>query len=173
MIPEPDPGRPEAPASPGRLEFRAERADASPGRELLAAMVAHLADLYGPENEAGTPSAHPEELASPGGAFLVLYEDGEPVACGGVKRLADGVGEIKRMYVVPAARSRGHARRLLDALEAASAGLGYRRVRLDTGHLQPHARALYRSAGYEPIPDYNGNPFASHWFEKGLPAAEA
>ena len=89
--------------------------------------------------------------------------------CGGaVKRLADDLCEIKRMYVVPQARSRGHARRLLYALEDAARELGYRRVRLDTGRLQPHARALYESEGYRSIPDYNHNPYASFWGEKEL-----
>ena len=72
------------------------------------------------------------------------------------------------MYVVPEARSRGHARRLLYALEDAARELGYVRVRLDTGPLQPHARALYESEGYREIPDYNDNPYASFWGEKEL-----
>ena len=41
-------------------------------------------------------------------------------------------------------------------------------MRLDTGASQPHARALYESAGFRDIPDYNGNPFAAYWGEKAL-----
>ena len=61
-------------------------------------------------------------MEPPGGAFLLLREGDEPVACGGLRTLdaAAGSGEIKRMYVVPAARRRGHARRLLGALEDAA-----------------------------------------------------
>jgi ribosomal protein S18 acetylase RimI-like enzyme len=70
--------------------------------------------------------------------------------------------------VVPEARSRGHARRLLVALEDAAADLGYEIARLDTGPQQPHARALYESAGYRSIPSYNGNEVASYWGEKAL-----
>jgi GNAT superfamily N-acetyltransferase len=69
---------------------------------------------------------------------------------------------------VPEARRRGHARRLLTALEDAARALGYERVRLDTGARQPHARALYTSAGFKPIPDYNDNPKAAYWGEKVL-----
>ena len=87
---------------------------------------------------------------------------------GVVKRLDDETAEIKRMYVAPEGRSRGIARALLYALEAAARELGYRRVRLDTGADQPHAKALYLSVGYTEIPDYNGNPFASFWAEKEL-----
>lgn len=90
------------------------------------------------------------------------------MACGGIKRLGPRVAEIKRMYVAPAARSRGVARRLLATLEEAARGLGYATVRLDTGPAQPHARALYASAGYRTISDYNANPYAGWWGEKAL-----
>jgi ribosomal protein S18 acetylase RimI-like enzyme len=65
-------------------------------------------------------------------------------------------------------RGRGVARRLLGALENTARELGYGAVRLDTGHLQPEALSLFRSAGYERIPDYNANPYARYWFEKAL-----
>jgi hypothetical protein len=54
------------------------------------------------------------------------------------------------------------------ALEEAAAELGYARVVLDTGERLPEARALFRSAGYVEIADYNGNPWAAYWFEKRL-----
>jgi GNAT superfamily N-acetyltransferase len=150
------------------LSFRRERADESPGRELLAAMVATLEELYAGRDVRPGPTATPEEMAPPGGAFLVGYDGERPVACGGVRRLEDGLAEIKRMYVVPGARGRGIARALLSALEDAARELGYDRVRLDTGPRQPHARALYESAGYAEVPDYNGNPYAFFWGEKRL-----
>ena len=93
---------------------------------------------------------------------------GEPVAVGAVKRLDDGLCEIKRMYVAPEARGRGVARALLVALEDAARSLGYARARLDTGPSQPQAKALYLATGYTEIPDYNGNPDASFWAEKPL-----
>jgi len=72
------------------------------------------------------------------------------------------------MYVTPDMRSRGVARRLLAALEDLARDLGYSVVRLDTGASQAHALALYPSAGYFEIDDYNGNPHASYWGEKRL-----
>ena len=96
-----------------------------------------------------------------------LFITGED-AGGGVKRLSDDTAEIKRMYVVPQARGQGVARALLTALEDAARDLGYRKVRLDTGPDQPHARRLYESAGYVRIPDYNANPHADFWAEKRL-----
>ena len=90
------------------------------------------------------------------------------MAGGALKRLGRDEAEIKRMYVVPAARGRGLARGLLAAMEDAARDLGYERVRLDTGATQPHAKALYRSAGYRDIPDYNDNPYGAYRGEKLL-----
>ncbi len=151
------------------VTFRRLPADEPPARELLEAMVAEVSDLYGERIDgAGKPTASPAELTPPLGACLVGFLDGEPVAVGAVKCLEPGIAEIKRMYVAPAGRSRGVARALLIALEHAARDLGYRRVRLDTGPGQPHAKALYLSTGYGEIADYNANPFASFWGEKEL-----
>jgi len=127
-----------------------------------------MAARYGSFDERATPSATPRDLGPPGGAFLVVYAGGEPAGCGGIKRLAPDTGEVKRMFVAPAARGRGVARALLAELEATARSLGYARLRLDTGDRQPEARALYEAAGYRAIPDYNDNPYAHHWFEKDL-----
>lgn len=113
------------------------------------------------------------EYERPRGAFLVLRADGRPVACGGVRDLGDGVGELKRMYVVPDARGRGLGARLLSALEDEARSLGYRRMRLDTAAPLEEAIGLYRGAGYRDIPDYNANTAATHWFEKDLVSPEA
>ena len=151
-----------------RLALVPMHAAEPPARDLLAAMVEFLDGLNGPVDPDAMPSASPNEMWAPAGTFLVGWDETGPVACGGLKRLGDGVAEIKRMFVVPEARSRGHARRLLTGLEDAARRLGYRRVRLDTGPTQPHAKALYRSAGYVEIPDYNANPKATYWGEKAL-----
>ena len=142
--------------------------DEEPAAGLLAAMVAELVSMYGPLEERGAPTANPEELEAPHGTYLVLFEDGQAVAGGGIKPLGDRTGEIKRMYVAPEARGRGHARRLLCALEQAGRALGLDHLRLDTGPKQPFARALYESAGYRSIPSYNANHAASFWGEKRL-----
>ena len=131
---------------------------------LLDAMETELTGIYGPLTIDRTPPARPNDLA----AFVVVYEGDAPVAGGAVKRLGDRLGEIKRMYVVPDARRRGHARVLLAALEDAARDLGFDRVRLDTGPEQPHAQALYESAGYGSIDNYNRNAYASFWGEKAL-----
>jgi GNAT superfamily N-acetyltransferase len=151
------------------LRFQPVPADAPPASDLIAAMVGEMATLYGPIDGPNMPSATPADFAPPRGTFLVGFDDaGAPVCGGGVKPPDDDTAEIKRMYVAPAARRRGLARVLLGALEDAARDLGYSTARLDTGPLQAHARALYESAGYRPIRNFNANPVASFWGEKRL-----
>ena len=160
---------PSAAPSDELLTFTREHADRPPASTLIEAMVDEVSELYGGRIVGeGLPTAAPEELLPPHGACVVGYLGETAVAVGAVRRLDDGIAEIKRMYVAPQGRSRGIARALLYALEAAARDLGYPRVRLDTGDGQPHAKALYLSAGYNEIADYNGNPFASFWAEKRL-----
>jgi GNAT superfamily N-acetyltransferase len=148
------------------IEFRAMDAGSAPASDLLAAMETEMLDLY--SDLGGIASATAEDFAPPKGAYLVGFADGTPVCGGGLKRLDDDAAEIKRMYVVPASRRQGLARRLLGALEAAARERGYRVVRLDTGPRQPHAKALYTATGYVEVADYNDNPYAAYWGEKRL-----
>jgi len=131
-------------------------------------MRAELNDAYASPRRLDNPPLTPVELRPPGGAYLVGYEGEEPVAGGGLRRLGDGVAEVKRMYVHPAARSRGVAAALLAALESTARSLGYATVRLDTGPKQVHAQRLYRAAGYVDVPPYTDTPFACFWGEKRL-----
>jgi GNAT superfamily N-acetyltransferase len=150
------------------IEVTIGRGDSPEALQLVAAMEAWVAEGFGPPTPDRTSTVTAAEMVPPSGAFVVVREDGRPVAGGGIRRLADGVCEIKRMYVVPEARGRGHGRRVLEALERTAVDLGYRRARLDTALSMTTAMALYESAGYRPIDDYNGNSYASFWGEKEL-----
>ncbi|WP_354701908.1 hypothetical protein DSM112329_02249 [Paraconexibacter sp. AEG42_29] len=152
------------------VEFRPAAVDREEGALLAQAMADEIAaiydglDLNGPD----MPKAGPGELGPPGGAFVVGWAGGEAVCCGGLKRLPDGACEIKKMYVVPAARGQGVARTLLYALEDLARGLGYTVARLDTGPRQPGAQRIYESEGYLPVANFNANPVATYFGEKAL-----
>jgi GNAT superfamily N-acetyltransferase len=150
------------------IEVRRIRADSPDALALVDAMWSGVQEEYPEIPGATSPSATPEDFSPPGGCFVALYEDDRAVAGGGVKRFAEGIGEIKRMYVVPDRRGQGLGRDLLAALEDAARDLGYTTTRLDTGIKQPGAEALYRSAGYREIGNYNNNGYASFWGEKDL-----
>jgi GNAT superfamily N-acetyltransferase len=148
-----------------QIDFHAMNPAEPPAGDLLAAMVAEMVELY---DGMGPPPATTADLTPPRGIFLVGFEGDEPVCSGALTLLGDRAAEIKRMYVVPAARRRGIARRLLAALEDAARDMGCDVVRLDTGARQPHAQALYEASGYVAVPDYNANPKAAFWGEKRL-----
>jgi GNAT superfamily N-acetyltransferase len=154
------------------LRFVPSDPEERPASDLLLEMRIELNDVYETFSRLDNPQLEPDELRGPDGAYLVGYEGAEVVAGGGLRRLDRNAAEIKRMYVRPAARSRGVARELLEALEQTARELGYEKVRLDTGPKQVHGLALYRSAGYVDVPSYNDNPFACFWGEKILSRAD-
>jgi pimeloyl-ACP methyl ester carboxylesterase/GNAT superfamily N-acetyltransferase len=145
--------------------------DAPASARLVAQYVAEIQALY-PERGPEVPrplAAH--EVEPPGGRWLVACRAAQPVGCVGLRRLDDHTGEVKRIYVVPEGRGTGVARALLARIDEVAKTLGYTRLRMDTGARQPASVALFRSCGYEPIDDYNGNPVAAYWFEKRLGAS--
>ncbi|MEU8889409.1 GNAT family N-acetyltransferase [Streptomyces sp. NPDC048442] len=101
----------------------------------------------------------PAMFAPPRGLYLIAYDDqGFPVATGGWRtqdageeNYADGDAELKRMYVIPEARGKALARRILALLEADARTAGRTRMVLETGTEQPEAIALYLSSGYLPV----------------------
>ncbi|HUR12851.1 MAG TPA: GNAT family N-acetyltransferase [Mycobacteriales bacterium] len=118
---------------------------------LVDALSSELTIRYG-----GGPAsvADPSDFVPPYGRFFVVTVDGQDVACGGVRRLTDEIGEVKRMYVEPSARGRGLSRLVLSELVAFARSAGYRFLWLETGLRQPEAIALYESAGFAPIDKY-------------------
>ena len=81
------------------------------------------------------------------------------------------VGQIRRLWVDPAARGRGIARALMAAVEDAARELGLHDLRLGTGDGQPEAVALYASSGWERVfVGRDGRPVPDRhiWFVKQL-----
>jgi GNAT superfamily N-acetyltransferase len=118
--------------------------------------------------EAEIAAGPPANLDPPDGVMLLARVDGDPAAIGGVRHLDTAIAEVKSMYVVPAYRAAGLAGRLLDELHAVAREHGCRAARLDTSAYLSAAVALYRSAGYLEVADYNGNVKADLWFERAL-----
>ena len=114
-------------------------------------------------------SANPEELTPPKGFFLVAELYGQPIGCGGLKCHV-GFGEIKRMWVSPAARGLGIGKRILFQLEVIAFKEGLSLLRLETNKALLEAQRLYRNCGYQEVAPFNNEPYAHHWFEKRLPA---
>jgi GNAT superfamily N-acetyltransferase len=142
---------PATPAQPPRVQLRAVGYDDPVAVHLVERVQQEYVVRYGGRDAA---PVDPAEFSPPDGLFLVAEVDGVPVGCGGWRVHASGVAELKRMYVEPAVRRHGVARRLLTALESTAAAAGHRHLLLNSGGRQPEALALYDRAGYTPVPGY-------------------
>lgn len=138
-------------------------------RAAVAAYFAELAARFDTGFEADhTLPLTDEALSPPSGLMVLARLHDDAVGIGGLKLLPGGVGEIKRVWVAPAARGTGLGRRLLADLEARARDHGCTRVRLDTNRTLTEAIALYRTSGYREVAAFNDEPYAHHWFEKTL-----
>jgi GNAT superfamily N-acetyltransferase len=135
------------------IDIRPEGLEAPVVRTLVLALNAELAQRY-PEEGANHFRLDPEEVGPGRGVFLVAYHGAEPVGCGAVRINEPGVGEIKRMFVIPEFRGRGVAGAMLEALQHHARELGAHKLVLETGSRQPEAIALYRRAGFLEIPRF-------------------
>jgi GNAT superfamily N-acetyltransferase len=144
------------------------RVDAPEAAPLVAAYFDELARALGEFDPRRSISAEPEDMLPPAGTFLILLDGERPIACGGLKTHVPGVGEIKRMFVVPEARGRHLGLALLNELECEARVLGMNRLVLDTAAPLAAAAALYESAGYGEVEPFNDNPYAARWFAKEL-----
>ncbi len=112
---------------------------------LLEAGERYMNGLYPAESNHILPV---EALRAPSVRFLVARDPtGRAMATGAIALHGDWA-EIKRMWVEPAARGHGLARRLLTELEAWAASHGATVLRLETGIHNHDALALYERSGY-------------------------
>lgn len=115
-------------------------------------------------------SCDPEatDMIPPRGTFLIAKSDDLPIGCVGVKGTEKGYGEIKRLWVSPAARGLGLAKRLMTDAEHHARQLGIKALRLDTNSALPEAIRLYQTTGWHQIDRYNDDPYPDYFFEKHL-----
>lgn len=149
------------------IEEMEPRADEA--RRCLEAYYAELAQRFAEGFDVGL-SRDPEaaDMVRPRGAFFVAISDGLPLGCVGLKGDGGDTAEIKRLWVAPAARGLGLARRLMAAAEAAARSLSIGVLRLDTHSALSEANTLYRRTGWIEIARFNDDPYPDTFFEKRL-----
>jgi putative acetyltransferase len=99
-----------------------------------------------------------EEMARPDTTVFVARNGGEAIAMGALKRHADGIGEVKRMYTRPAHQGHGIGGEILREIEKLARAEGMNELVLETGYWHPAAWRIYERGGFSrlaaPVLDY-------------------
>jgi len=94
-----------------------------------------------------------------GGAFLVACDDNKIIGTGAIKYLADGVCEIKRLWLLTPYHGQGLGYRMMQELFCVARTKGYKIVRLETDPVyQKRAVEFYKKLGFYEIPRYGDDP---------------
>ncbi len=100
----------------------------------------------------------PGRYSRPNGDLLIGLDGERAVGCVAIRKLDDGVCEMKRLFVRPIARGTGLGRRLAQEIIVIARELGYSLMRLDTLERLTEAMHLYETFGFRKIEPYYENP---------------
>lgn len=101
----------------------------------------------------------PGKYAAPSGRLYLAYSDNELAGCIAMRKLHNGVCEMKRLFVRDKFRGAGIGVTLIERLITDAREIGYDRMRLDTfPPKMAKAVKLYEAYGFREIPRYYDNP---------------
>lgn len=126
-------------------------------RLLVLAHVDERASTPGIENMRADAMRLPGPYVAPLGAIWLGEASEKAIGCVALRPIAEGTGEVKRMYVDRSWRGKGVGRALLQTLIARARALGYHHLRLGTLGDMSAARSLYQSLGFAPIERYRAD----------------
>ncbi len=110
-------------------------------------------------------AALPGAYAPPDGRLWLAFADDELAGCIALKKLDEGICEMKRLYVRDKFRGQRIGVGLIDHLIAEARSMGYRKLRLDTyPPKMGKAVSLYESYGFRVIGPYYHNPYGETLF---------
>ena len=118
-----------------RSNLKAHRLDI-PGTVYFDAGLEHLSEYY---------SAEPDRRV-----YFALIDDGTLVGGIGLAEfpLFEDCAELQKLYLSDAVKGRGLGYRLIEAVEDAARGMGYRQIYLETHTNLQAAMHIYEKSGY-------------------------
>ena len=121
-------------------------------------------DIQHYDDEKENPSL---KYALPDGRlYLDISDDGIARGCIALRKLSDGKGEVKRLYIRPEYRGNGIATALVERIIEDARNIGYKELYLDTLPELESAVRLYKSFGFEETGQYNDSPVDKTIFMK-------
>ena len=100
----------------------------------------------------------PGKYAPPHGALFIAVEGRHAAGCVALRKLEDGICEMKRLYVRSQYRGRGLGRILAKRVIEEAIELDYMIMRLDTLDKLKEAMKLYETLGFKRRSSYYDNP---------------
>jgi len=142
------------------------RIDDLRGEAVQALLLEHLGDMHGNSPACSVHALDLTGLRQPEITFWTVWDKEQLAACGALKALPGGEGEIKSMRSASAYRGRGAAQLLLQHIITEARRRGYRRLNLETGTAPffEAARRFYLRAGFQvcgPFADYGEDPYSA------------
>ncbi len=108
-----------------------------------------------------------ERYEGEGAGFWIAVVDGVVVGTVGLRPKEAGTGELKRLYVLPAARGTGVGGALFEHAEAFARRCGYAKIWLDSSRRFTRARRLYERSGFVLVRELD-NEWEDNEYEKVL-----
>jgi len=100
----------------------------------------------------------PGKYGPPDGVLLMAMDGRQSAGCVALRKVEDGVCEMKRLYLKPQYRGQGLGRLLAELIVSEAIALGYKIMRLDTLDKLKEAMGLYEAMGFRRREPYYGNP---------------
>lgn len=111
----------------------------------------------------------PGKYAPPDGIIILAEVDKQTAGCIALKKIGEGIGEMKRLYIRDAYRGLGISKTLIEMIICKAREIGYSYLRLDTLSTMERALKVYESFGFYEIGAYVYNPCESvHYMELNL-----